>query len=121
MSAPSQGSLGLCRRVCCDLQAKKLAKKRSVRHRIAKPYHILGIPQDICVSLRYVVEERAHGSSEKSIGCSPTVLRVPGPGRSGAAAHEGKKAHPGQARGARSPERTVVADGTCRLGDICGL
>src|SRR5712691_5185637 len=121
MSAPSQCSLGLCRRVCCDLQAKKLAKKRSVRHRIAKPHYILGIPQGICVSLRYVVEERAHGSSEKSIGRSPTVLRVSGPGRSGDAVHEGKKAHPGQACGDRSPERTVVADGACRLGDLGGL
>src|SRR5438132_13898065 len=121
MSAPSQYSPGLCRRVCCDTQAKKLAKKRSVRHRIAKHHYILDIPQDICVSLRYVVEERAHGSSEKSIDRSPVVLRVSGPGRSGDTAHEGKKAHPSQARGARSPERTVVADGACRLVDFCSL
>src|SRR6266540_6780244 len=93
MSTLSQGSPGLCRRVCCDLQAKKLAKKRSVRHRIAKPHYILGIPQGICVSLRYVVEERAHGSPAKSVGRSPAVLRVPGPGRSGDAAHERSEEH----------------------------
>src|SRR2546425_11106663 len=100
---------------------KKACKEALSKASYSKPHYILGIPQGICVSLRYVVEERAHGFPEKSVDRSPAVLHVSGPGRSGDTAHEGKKAYPSQARGARSPERTVVADGACRLGDFCSL